>query len=722
MTKWPILLLLISASASAKGQHIYAVEELGIRPKGDDFAPVLTANGFIMTSVREQPHIIAYTQAGSGKPMTDLYEVSIQNGVPGKPQPLGKTINTRMNDGPAAFTASGDTMMFTRNTSAGGSANASDRLGLFMATKIDGAWTEPVPFPYNSDAWSVMHACFSTDGSSIYFASDRPGGAGGTDLYECRKEGRHWSVPVNLGPLLNSSSNELFPATDKDDRLYFSSDRSGGLGQLDIYTAYMKDDQWTRPMALPAPLNSPGNEIGYALRPDGITGLFSSDRDGKGCIYGFTRGLAPFQDCAPQQQNSYCYQFEDEGSMDTDTLPLRYEWDLGDGTRIAGLHAAHCYAAPGTYTVSLNIVDTLTQGVYYNETSYALAIDDIPQAYINGPDTLSTGALTAFDTVHTRLPGFTAASLNWDMGDGQLEQVAEVLHRYAQAGTYTVRLDLIAAADASGDFEHHCVTREVQVMDGYMAASPDADRDAATYQKAEPFAFSLLPSDEHHLGKKDTKDVVFTVLLFTSKERIAQNDERLRPIQLYYPVTERFDGIKERFTYSVGASKTLQGIFGVYAKAKELNYTSTQVVGIPMDHEVQESELDSLPLEALSNSVLRVSAVLFLSGKSTFEPAFTITLDKVVTVMGKYPGLHLVIEAHTDDQGSSESNLILSQERAQSIEDYLTGHGIDPTKLDPIGFGEDRPVADNQTAKGRAMNRRVEFRLTVPDPRSTSQQ
>jgi outer membrane protein OmpA-like peptidoglycan-associated protein len=84
-------------------------------------------------------------------------------------------------------------------------------------------------------------------------------------------------------------------------------------------------------------------------------------------------------------------------------------------------------------------------------------------------------------------------------------------------------------------------------------------------------------------------------------------------------------------------------------------------------------------------------------------------LDQVVDIMTRYTTIRLEIAAHTDNMGSFEYNMTLSQRRAQSMVDYLVGKGIDAVRLVGKGYGESRPIAPNSTEEGRMVNRRVEF-------------
>jgi outer membrane protein OmpA-like peptidoglycan-associated protein len=119
------------------------------------------------------------------------------------------------------------------------------------------------------------------------------------------------------------------------------------------------------------------------------------------------------------------------------------------------------------------------------------------------------------------------------------------------------------------------------------------------------------------------------------------------------------------------------------------------------------------PLVTLESDRVRLKgSVHFDTDKAIIKPESFPLLDEVVGVLSKHPELHHVrVEGHTDNRGSWAYNQDLSKRRAASVMDYLAQHGIDRKRLLSAGFGYDRPIADNDTALGRAKNRRVEFRL-----------
>jgi len=119
--------------------------------------------------------------------------------------------------------------------------------------------------------------------------------------------------------------------------------------------------------------------------------------------------------------------------------------------------------------------------------------------------------------------------------------------------------------------------------------------------------------------------------------------------------------------------------------------------------------VDSLgcPEVARIEAELILHGVTFNSGSTDLAPTSYATLDSVALSLKAYPDVMLEVQGHTDSQGAADKNLMLSQERAESVVAYLVAMGIDPSRLTPIGYGEDLPIAPNDTPEGRAQNRRV---------------
>ena len=108
--------------------------------------------------------------------------------------------------------------------------------------------------------------------------------------------------------------------------------------------------------------------------------------------------------------------------------------------------------------------------------------------------------------------------------------------------------------------------------------------------------------------------------------------------------------------------------------------------------------------------------IFFRTGRSRIQARSYRLLNTVAQVLTDFPGMTVEIQGHTDNRGSDQFNLRLSQQRADSVRQYLVGQGIDAGRLTARGFGETRPVETNRTAEGRSINRRVEFLRTDSPP------
>lgn len=211
---------------------------------------------------------------------------------------MGGSINSKYHEGPAAFFKDGSKVIFTRNnTSTSGAVKKSSdgiiKLKLYIGESKKDGWGNVAELPFNSNEYSTGHPALSPDEKLLFFASDMPGGFGGTDIYVTRYDGVNWSAPINLGNNINTKGNEMFPYVDEKGNLYFSSEGLPGLGELDIFFTQLDGiTQKGRVINLGAPINSSKDDFGIIT--DGLrqSGYFSSNRKRGGSdddIYKFDR-------------------------------------------------------------------------------------------------------------------------------------------------------------------------------------------------------------------------------------------------------------------------------------------------------------------------------------------------------------------------------------------------------------------------------------------------
>ncbi|MDR3296932.1 MAG: OmpA family protein [Prevotellaceae bacterium] len=222
---------------------------------------------------------------------THLYLTSIEkkenvgNGFLGSyvwtaPRELPAPFNTGQHSGMACFTSDGNTMYFCHSPLT--KSGVMDANGIYIVHKEGGVWGDPVPFPHNNPAYSVQNPCISADGRTLYLASDMPNGVGGFDIYSCtlNNDGT-WGKPENLGKVINTPEQEVFPTLDGKGVLYFSSNGHPGLGGLDIFKAVGEIGKWKSVENQRKPLNSPFADFAMVFLPGSDKeGVLASNRPG----------------------------------------------------------------------------------------------------------------------------------------------------------------------------------------------------------------------------------------------------------------------------------------------------------------------------------------------------------------------------------------------------------------------------------------------------------
>jgi len=199
----------------------------------------------------------------------------------GTPSPLPEPVSTIMNDGTPCFDEKGQTIYYTQCNGIKG--DSVKNCVIMQARRRGKEWADPSVLPFCNDT-TVDYGtpALSPDGQRLIFATDLPGGKGKKDLWMSTyvKRGRTWSDPINLGDIINTEGNEMFPYFMDDTTLLYSSDGFVGMGGLDIYRTTGTNPTWTKPENLKYPLNSGGDDFGITYEEDKQSGFFTSNRKG----------------------------------------------------------------------------------------------------------------------------------------------------------------------------------------------------------------------------------------------------------------------------------------------------------------------------------------------------------------------------------------------------------------------------------------------------------
>jgi len=258
----------------------YKITPLAINTPYSEFGAAIYQDKLIFSTNRPLKSITKQEDVRTGMPFFNLFEADILSlETSDNVKLFSKALQSKLNDGPICFEPDYQTIFITRNASK--SSNFASELDIYVSKRKDGEWSKDIQsLPIRKSGYSVAHPCLSKDGKLLFFASNMPGGYGGMDLYVCEKKDGFLSLPVNLGPDINTIGNEVFPFISMDSILYFSSDGLPGLGGYDLFFSRNVNDQFAAPFNLGFPLNSAADDFSLTLSDDSKHGYFSSNRKG----------------------------------------------------------------------------------------------------------------------------------------------------------------------------------------------------------------------------------------------------------------------------------------------------------------------------------------------------------------------------------------------------------------------------------------------------------
>jgi len=273
---------------------LYKIKPLPLLDNISMFSPAIYQDGLAITAERGEK---GKTDPWTGNSYYDVFYLKTNGETWNEQVPIAPVFKGVYHDGPICFNEAQDMAIFTRSYVKKGNKRGTDEQNfnnMFLySSRIDstGAWTKGEELPFNGKDFSSMHPALTAGGDSLYFASDRPGGQGKNDIYLTTFVEGSWTAPVNLGPMINTPANEVFPTLKKDGSLYFSSNGHPSLGALDIFkTERGEEGEWNKPRNLNYPVNSTADDFSYIFNKSDSTGFFSSNRSGKDKIFEFKKG------------------------------------------------------------------------------------------------------------------------------------------------------------------------------------------------------------------------------------------------------------------------------------------------------------------------------------------------------------------------------------------------------------------------------------------------
>jgi len=612
--------------------------EKAVNGKGLEFSPTFYEDGIVFISTNPAG-LKKETDASLKLPaMSILRSRRDSEGKLSKPEPFAKELSSAYHEGPVCFDRTAETVFFSTNVVIGGKdkldKRGTQRMRLYSSKKSGEIWGEPMPLPFNTNEFDDCHPAVSIDGDKLYFSSNRPGGTGGMDLYVCYKIGDSWSEPVNLGTTINTKGNEVFPFVHADGTLYFaSSGLTGGKGGLDLFAAKTKEEGWETPKNLGEQFNTGGDDFGLIVDLDKINGYYSSN--GKG-------GAGADEIFSFHTEN---------GNLDNLLNP--------ESNRKMMLNIVVKDAKSGRPIEGALV--SILNGALGNPIGRDSAGNLIVVQNENGKDVIRSIATTG-----QTLEGKTDR-------DGKF--AAEL-----RGGTY-----ILSATKAGYKTQQLRAVLNKDGQEAVISMNQDADyagklrwnANLVNYATNSPMAGATVVLTNRATGKQDT--------MYADANGLV--DHYLDPNTKYK--VQMFQGTRPVGTADINTA------------------------GWPAN-QVNNQNFSIAPM--MPGSVIELPNIYYNFNDATLRPDARKDLDLVLSLMQQQPNMSIELASHTDSRGSSYYNEELSQRRANGVIEYLVVHGIERSRLKPTGFGESEPrnrCTDGVpcTEQEHARNRRTEVRI-----------
>ncbi|MCX6258109.1 MAG: OmpA family protein [Bacteroidia bacterium] len=257
----------------------------GVSSKADEFLPLIspdneyafyTRRGMmtdVNTTIQKETELFMFSDLIKGK---DDQEYTAGEQMPAP-------FNTSSNQGGVSITIDNNHMYFTRCDYINIDGTYYNNCDIFRSDKEYGTWSDPVRLGSNINGRNTWESqpSISSDGKTLYFASARPGGFGGSDIYYSEQDAKgEWGKAQNLGKVINTEGDEKSPFIHSDSKtLYFSSNGRPGVGGFDIfYSKQLGKNEWSDPVNIGYPINTEDDDLGFSVSIDGSKAYFSSNK------------------------------------------------------------------------------------------------------------------------------------------------------------------------------------------------------------------------------------------------------------------------------------------------------------------------------------------------------------------------------------------------------------------------------------------------------------
>ena len=614
------------------------------------------------------------------------------------PSSIGKKINTKRHDACVGLNPNGKTLYLYKPDKKIKEGVSGD---IYQSDLIDNEWSSPTRLNnnINTNYWEPS-ACISFDETTLYFSSNRPGGQGGLDLYKSTKVNGEWGPAVNLGPNVNSAFDEDAPFMHSDNKtLYFSSKGHQNMGDFDIFYTILdeKKQTWSNPENIGFPLNSADNDIYFSWNQKDNKAYFSSFRED---TYG--------------EKDIYTAQ-----RIDKDTAFIAVKGFVLDTISHKAIAASVAIFDISTNKIVASYKSDTVTGSYLIELrkgkSYKIKV--VASGYLYKEDTLTIDQGSSmiefrknfklkqllFNKTADEVAMQHVGNLPKILKKSDLKHLAKHL-KLSDTTTTAYKLNEFRNKFKVGDkLEFNKILFEEDKYDLNMESITELE-ELYGLMKSYPEIKVEISGHTDSLGKH---------------RHNARLSQKRSQIVVNYLIKRGVD--KHRLT-AKGYAELMPITTNETEEGRKMNrrteFTVIKIDTAIVDNSVPEFTPEVViqkPVAPVKEKVTKKTTLGILAhfgyNSSYLSEYSKSKLVLVVTEMMNNSKMRIKIHAYADPLGIHQYNMELSNKRANVIKDYLVSQGIDNTRIEIASEGDLNPIVQTDDKMANVMNRRVEFEI-----------
>jgi outer membrane protein OmpA-like peptidoglycan-associated protein len=529
--------------------------------------------------------------------------------------------------------------------------------------------------------YKETHACISSDGKTIYFASDRKGGFGGLDLYKSEKKGQEWGPAINLGAAINTPYNEDAPFISLDGKsIYFSSEGHNSIGGYDLFVSTkIENDKWSIPLNLGYPISTTDDDKIFCPVDSGklaYTYKVKNFGDNLSDIYLLKPAMTEkpstvtFKGSINFQDNQY------ENLKKTNIYALSFEYKDTIGHFQADIEKQnYSFSLPvGNYDLIFK-----TEGYHPIYETYII------------PD------------IRTRLEMHYDLEFVPTMISTKRDSISRAISDYvAENKTDTVKKANTMLTETSTVSKSDSITEiksEIVENNKILESKEDTTITAANLQNSDVSNKENNVENQQLTQVQKTENPINTEKIESSttnetnnKEVVSQKTESL--------IAENQK--QENKTTATDNSK---------------NTTSNELNSAVKKTDESDTKKEPIKKDNKASELFVIKSIYFDFASFSINPGSKTEIEKLYRLMDANPSLTIELLGHTDSKGNPEYNKILSEKRAKAVVNLLTSRGIQSNRIKIKAMGQDNYVAINENPDGsdnpdgRQLNRRVDINI-----------